>query len=71
MLAGVELMKWIEQCGRRSVLELIVESQDMRDVLTYLKAERNLEFGKMVSFVTSDSFRFEKKTGFPVIAEEG
>ena len=64
-------MKWIEQCGHRSVLELIVESRDMRDVLTYFKAERNLEFGKMISFVTSDSFSFEKKTGFPLIAEEG
>ncbi len=70
MLAGVELMQWMERFGRRSVLELVIESRDMRDVLTYLKAERNFEFWKMVPFVTSDSVTFEKKTASPVIDKE-
>jgi uncharacterized protein YpiB (UPF0302 family) len=71
MLAGVELMQWIEQFGRWNVQEFVVESRDMRDVLTYLKAERSLELAKVMPFVTADSVSFEKRTSFPPIAEEG
>ena len=71
MLAGVELMQWIEQFGRWNVQEFVAESRDMRDVLIYLKAERSLELAKVMSFVTVDSVSFEKRTSFPPIAEEG
>jgi hypothetical protein len=71
MLTGVELMQWIEQFGRWNVQEFVVESRDMRDVLTYLKAERSLELAKVMPFVTADSVSFEKRTSFPPIAEEG
>jgi uncharacterized protein YpiB (UPF0302 family) len=71
MLTGVELMEWIEQFGRWNVQEFVVESRDMRDVLTYLKAERSLELAKVMPFVTADSVSFEKRTSFPPIAEEG
>ena len=71
MLTGVELMQWIEQFGRWNVQEFVVESQDTRDVLTYLKAERSLELAKVMPFVTADSVSFEKRTSFPPIAEEG
>ena len=71
MLTGVELMLWIEQFGRWNVQEFVAKRQDMRDVLTYLKAERSLELAKVMPFVTSDSVSFEKRTGFPLIAEEG
>jgi hypothetical protein len=71
MLAGVELMQWIEQFGRWNVQEFVAESRDMRDVLTYLKAERSLELAKVMPFVTADSVSFEKRTSFPPIAEEG
>ena len=70
MLTGVELMQWIEQFGRRNVQEFVVKSQDTSDVLAYLRAERSLELDKIISFVTSDSVSFEKRTGFPLIAEE-
>ncbi len=70
MLAGIELMQWIENFGRWSVQEFIAQSRDVRDVLTYLKAERNLELGKIMPFVTSDLARFEKRTGSPLIPEE-
>jgi len=69
MLAGVELMQWMEQFGRWSVQEFVAKSRDIRDVLTYLKAERSLELAKVMPFVTSDSVSFEKRTGFPLIAE--
>ena len=71
MLTGVELMQWIEQFGRWNVQEFVVESRDMRDVLTYLKAERSLELARVMPFVTADSVSFEKRASFPPIAEEG
>jgi hypothetical protein len=71
MLTGVELMQWIEQFGRWNVQELVAKRQDMRDVITYLRAEWSLELAKVMPFVTSDSVNFEKRTSFPPIAEEG
>ena len=71
MLTDVELMQWIEHFGRWNVQEFVAKRRDMRDVLTYLKAERSLELAKVMPFVTSDSVSFEKRTGFPFIAEEG
>ena len=70
MLTGVELIEWIVQFGRWNVQEFVAKSRDMRDVLAYLKAERSLELAKVMPFVTSDSVSFEKRTGFPLIAEE-
>jgi len=71
MLTGVELMQWIEQFGRWNVQEFVAGSQDMMDVLIYLRAERILEMNKVMSFVTVDSVNFEKRTSFQLIAEEG
>ena len=71
MLTGVELMQWIEQFGRWNVQEFVAGSQDMMDVVIYLRAERVLEMNKVMSFVTVDSVNFEKRTSFPPIAEEG
>ena len=71
MLTGVELMQWIEQFGRWNVQEFVAGSQDVMDVLIYLRAERVLEMNKVMSFVTVDSVNFEKRTSFPPIAEEG
>jgi hypothetical protein len=71
MLTGVELIQWIEQFGRWNVQELVAQREDMRDVITYLRAERSLELAKLMPYVTADSVSFEKRTGFPPIAEEG
>ena len=62
MLIGEELMLGIEQYGRWNIQEFVARSQDMMDVLTYLRAERILEMFKGMSFVTIDSVRFERKT---------
>lgn len=43
MLTGIKLMQWIGQFGRCNVQEFLAKSQDMRDVLTYLRVERVLE----------------------------
>ncbi len=71
MLTGVELMQWIEQFGRWNVQEFVAKSRYMRDVLTYLKAERSLELAKVMPFVTSDSVSFERRTSLAPFAEEG
>ena len=70
MLTGVELMQWIENFGRWNVQELVAKRQDMRDVLTYLRAERSLEMVKVMPFVTSDLVSFEKR-GPALCAEDG
>ena len=54
MLTDGELMEWIEHFGRWNVQELVAKRQDMRDVITYLRAERSLELSKVTAFVTSD-----------------
>jgi hypothetical protein len=69
MLTGVELMQWIENFGRWNVQEFVVKRQDMRDVLTYLRAERVLEMVKAMPFVTEDTVSFEKRTSLTPIAE--
>jgi hypothetical protein len=71
MFTGEELMQWIEHFGRWNVQEFVAKSQDMRDVLTYLRAERSLKLAKAMPFMTSDSVRFEKRTSFTPVAEEG
>ena len=61
MFTGEELMQWIENYGRWNVQELVAKRQDMRDVITYLRAERNLELAKVTAFVTSDLVSFERE----------
>ena len=70
MLTGLELMQWIEQFGRWNVQELVAQREDMRDVITYLRAERSLELAKLMPFVTVDFVSFEKRTSFPPISDE-
>jgi hypothetical protein len=65
MLISVEIMQGIEQFGRWNVQEFVAGSQDVMDVLIYLRAERILEMTKVMSFVTEDSINFERRTGLP------
>jgi hypothetical protein len=65
MLISEELMSGIEQYGRWNVQEFVAGSQDMMDVLIYLRAERILEMTKVMSFVTVDSVNFERRTDLP------
>ena len=69
MFTDEELMQWIEHFGRWNVQELVAKRQDMRDVITYLRAERSLELAKRMAFVTSDSVRFEREEASPPVAE--
>jgi hypothetical protein len=62
MFMGEELLRGIEHYGRWHMQEFIARSQEMIDVLTYLRAERTLEMFKVVSFTTVDSLHFSKRT---------
>jgi len=70
MLKGEELLLGIEQYGRWSMQEFVVRSQEMTDVLTYLRAERVLAMVRAISFVTVDSVSFERKTDIPPVSDE-
>ena len=70
MLTSVELMQGIEQFGRWNIQEFIARSQDTKDVLVYLRAERVLEMVKAMPFVTADLVVFERRTNLPSISEE-
>jgi hypothetical protein len=68
MLKGKELIRGLEQFGRWNVQDLVTRSRNMKDVLTYLQAERIFELFSVTSFSTKDSVKFEKRTGLPFIA---
>ena len=70
MLTGVELMQGIEQFGRWNIQEFVARSQNTKDVLTYLRAERVLEMVKAMPFVTADLVSFEKRTSILPISDE-
>jgi len=71
MIMGEELMRGIEHYGRWHMQEFIARSQEMIDVLTYLRAERMLEMFKAVSFTTVDSIHFSRRTNPSPISDEG
>jgi len=70
MLMGEELMHGIEHFGRWHTQEFVARSQEMVDVLTYLRAERALEMFKVVSFVTADSYHFSRRTDSSASSDE-
>jgi hypothetical protein len=63
-------MQGIEQFGRWNIQEFIARSQDTKDVLTYLRAERVLEMVKAMPFMTADLVVFERRINLPSISEE-
>jgi hypothetical protein len=68
MFTDVGLMQWIERFGRWNVQEFVVRRQDMRDMITYLRAERSLELAKVTPFVTSDSVSFGREEEAPYLS---
>jgi len=67
MFMGEELIQGIEHFGRWHTQEFVARSQEIIDVLTYLRAERTLEMFRTASFITVDSIHFLRRTDpFPV-----
>jgi len=71
MLLGEEFVQGIEHYGRWHIQEYVARSQELVDVLTYLRAERMLEMFKAASFITVDSVHFLKRTDPPPVFDEG
>jgi hypothetical protein len=70
MLMDEELLRGIEQYGRWNVQEFVARSQEMVDVLAYLRAERAFRMFKVVSFITVDLIHFSKRTNLSLISDE-
>jgi len=70
MLMDEELLRGIEQYGRWNVQEFVARSQEVIDVLAYLRAERTFRMFKVVSFITVDSIHFLRKTNLSPISDE-
>ena len=70
MLMGEEWLQGIEHFGRWHVQEFVARSQEIMDVLTYLRAERTLEMFKVVSFITVDSIHFSRRTNLSPVSDE-
>ncbi len=70
MLMGEEWLQGIEHFGRWHVQEFVARSQEIIDVLTYLRAERTLEMFKVVSFITVDSIHFSRRTDLSPVSDE-
>ncbi len=70
MLMGEEWLQGIEHFGRWHVQEFVARSQEIIDVLTYLRAERTLEMFKVVSFITVDSIHFSRRTNLSPVSDE-
>ncbi len=70
MLMGEEWLQGIEHFGRWHVQEFVARSQEIIDVLTYLRAERTLEMFKVVSFITVDSIHFSRRTNLSPVCDE-
>jgi len=70
MFMGEELIRGIEHFGRWHTQEFVARSQEMIDVLTYLRAERTLEMFKVVSFITVDSIHFSRRTNLSPVSDE-
>ena len=70
MLMDEELIWGIEQYGRWNMQEFVARSQEMMDVLTYLRAERIPETFKVMAFVTMDPVSFLRRTNLSPISDE-
>jgi len=69
MFTGEELMERIEHFGRRNVQELVAKRQDMWSVISYLRAEKNIQLAKGMVFVTDDLASFEKRASSVLTAQ--
>ncbi len=62
MLIGEEFVRGLEHYGRWHMQEYVARSQEITDVLTYLRAERILEMFRAASYLTVDSIHFLRRT---------
>ena len=59
-----ELMSGIVRYGRGNMQDLVARTKSTSDVISYIQAERYLEFTNLVSYVTTNMVDFKKKADF-------
>jgi hypothetical protein len=57
-----ELMSGIMRYGRGNMQDLVARTKSLGDVISYIQAERYLEFTNLISYVTTNMVDFKKKT---------
>jgi hypothetical protein len=56
-----ELMSGIMRYGRGNMQDLVTRTKSLGDVISYIQAERYLEFTNLISYVTTNMVDFKKK----------
>ncbi len=56
-----ELMSGIMRYGRGNMQDLVARTKSQGDVISYIQAERYLEFTNLISYVTTNMVDFKKK----------
>ena len=56
-----ELMSGIMRYGRGNMQDLVTRTKSLGDVISYIQAERYLEFTNSISYVTTNMIDFKKK----------
>ena len=63
MTINDDLMQFLTSYGRGISQDFVTRSDNINDVIYYLRVERDFEILKLTSFVTTNLIHFEKRTG--------
>jgi len=64
MIRNEDLMQLLLCYGRGMSQDFVTRSDNVNDVIYYLRAECEFEILKLTSFVTTNLIHFEKRTAF-------
>ena len=62
MIINEDLMQFLISYGRGMSQDFVTRSDNINDVIYYLRVERDFEILKLTSFVTTNLIHFEKRT---------
>lgn len=62
MIINDDLMQLLMSYGRGISQDFVTRSDNINDVIYYLRVERDFEILKLTSFVTTNLIHFEKRT---------
>ncbi len=68
MIRNEDLMQLLLCYGRGMSQDFVTRSDNINDVIYYLRAECEFEILKLTSFVTTNLIHFEKRTGLSSIS---
>jgi hypothetical protein len=64
MIINDDLMQFLTSYGRGISQDFVTRSDNINDVIYYLRVERDFEILKLTSFVTTNLIHFEKRTSY-------